>query len=266
MKSFREVEPALPVAPYVGGKRNLADRLIKRIERIPHSVYAEPFVGMGGVFLRRRSAPSVEIINDRSKDVATLFRVVQRHYVPFTEMIRWQLTTRADFERLSKTDPETLTDLERSARFLYLQRTAFGGKVSGRNFGVSFQHAARFDLARVLPMLEALHERLNGVTIECLPFDAFIARYDRQGTLFLLDPPYWGSEKDYGAELFDRGCFAALAAQLAGIKGRFLLTINDRPETRKLFGRFKIEAVQTSYSIAGGHKSKRAGELIVEGP
>ncbi|WP_119303583.1 DNA adenine methylase [Dongia deserti] len=234
MKSFREVEPARPVAPYVGGKRNLADRLVKRIERITHSVYAEPFVGMGGVFLRRRSAPAVEIINDRSKDVATLFRVVQRHYVPFTEMIRWQLTTRADFERLSRTDPETLTDLERAARFLYLQRTAFGGKVSGRNFGVSFQHPARFDLARVLPMLEALHERLNGVTIECLPFDAFIARYDRQGTLFFLDPPYWGSEKDYGAELFDRGCFAALAGQLAGIKGRFL--------------------------------AKRAGELIVEGP
>lgn len=266
MKSFREVAPARPVAPYVGGKRNLADRLVERIERIPHGCYAEPFVGMGGVFLRRTKAPAVEIINDRNRDVATLFRVVQRHYVPFTEMIRWQLTTRTDFERLSRTNPETLTDLERSARFLYLQRTAFGGKVAGRNFGVSLQHQARFDLERVLPMLEALHQRLNGVTIECLPFGAFIDRYDRKETLFFLDPPYWGSEADYGAELFGRESFKALADQLAGIKGRFLLTINDRPETRKLFGRFKLQAVETTYSIAGGHKSKRAGELIVEGP
>src|SRR5262245_57201118 len=89
MKSFREVEPALPVAPYIGGKRNLAQRLVARIEKIPHRCYAEPFVGMGGVFFRRRQAPAAEIINDRSRDVATLFRILQRHFVAFTEEIRW---------------------------------------------------------------------------------------------------------------------------------------------------------------------------------
>ncbi len=52
-------------------------------------------------------------------------------------MLRFQLTTRSEFNRLVDTDPTTLTDLERAARFLYLQRTAFGGKISGRNFGVS---------------------------------------------------------------------------------------------------------------------------------
>jgi DNA adenine methylase len=266
MKSFREVEPVLPAAPYIGGKRNLAQRLIERIERIPHGCYAEPFVGMGGVFFRRRLAPQAEIINDRNRDVATLFRIVQRHFVPFTEMIRWQLTSRAEFDRLVKTDPTTLTDLERAARFLYLQRTTFGGKVAGRSFGVSTMHAARFDLARVLPMLEALHERLNGVTIECLPFGEFISRCDRAGTLFYLDPPYWGSERDYGAELFDRASFEALAEQLAGIKGRFLLSINDVPMTRKLFGRFRLQAVETTYTITGRGRSTKAKELIVEGP
>ena len=45
--------------------------------------------------------------------------------------MRFQLTTRAEFERLAATDPATLTDLERAARFIYLQRTAFGGKVVG---------------------------------------------------------------------------------------------------------------------------------------
>ena len=266
MKSFREVEPVLPAAPYIGGKRNLAQRLVDRIERIPHSCYAEPFVGMGGVFFRRRRAPKAEIINDRSRDVATLFRIVQRHFVPFTEMIRWQLTSRAEFERLAKVDPATLTDLERAARFLHLQRTTFGGKVNGRTFGVSTQHQARFDLQRVLPMLEAMHDRLNGVTIECLPFAEFVARYDRPETLFYLDPPYWGSERDYGAELFDRAEFEALAEQLAGLKGRFILSINDVAPVRKLFGRFRLAPVETTYTIQGRGGSKRVRELIVEGP
>lgn len=60
-------------------------------------------------------------------------------------MMRWQLTTRAEFERLVRTDPETLTDFERAARFYYLQRTAFGGKVSGRTFGTSVQRPALLD-------------------------------------------------------------------------------------------------------------------------
>jgi site-specific DNA-adenine methylase len=41
-------------------------------------------------------------------------------------------------------------------------------------------------------MLADIHERLAGVVIEQLPFDQFIARYDRPGMLFYLDPPYWG--------------------------------------------------------------------------
>lgn len=40
--------------------------------------------------------------------------------------------------------------------------------------------------------------RLAGVIIENLPYGEFIARYDGPGVLFYLDPPYWGSEGDYG--------------------------------------------------------------------
>ncbi len=52
----------------------------------------------------------------------------------FQDMLRFQLTVRSEFERLSATDPDTLTDLERAARFLYLQRLSYGGKVEGRTF------------------------------------------------------------------------------------------------------------------------------------
>lgn len=187
-----------PVAPYVGGKRALSRQLVARIGSIPHGLYAEPFVGMGGVFFRRDLRPKVEVVNDISADVTTLFRIIQRHYQAFLDMIRWQITSRAEFERLAATDPATLTDLERAARFLYLQRLAFGGQVAGRNFGVSYTASARFDLTKLVPLLEEVHERLAGVVIERLPFADFIRRYDRPGTLFFIDPPYWGNDADYG--------------------------------------------------------------------
>jgi len=266
MASHFPVDPTRPIAPYLGGKRNLASRIIEHIEKVPHTLYAEPFVGMGGVFLRRRRKPRAEVINDYSREVATLFRILQRHYVPFVEMMRFQLTTRAEFDRLADTDPATLTDLERAARFLYLQRTAFGGKPSGRNFGVAPDRAGRFDVTTLSPMLEELHTRLAGVVIECLPYGEFITRYDRKGTFFYLDPPYFGSEKDYGKDLFSRSDFELLSTQLRGLKGSFLLSLNDRPEVREIFKGFKVEAVKTTYSVAKkGGKKGAAGELLISG-
>ncbi|MGJ5203592.1 DNA adenine methylase [Bradyrhizobium sp. HKCCYLR20261] len=262
---YRQVKPVSPAAGYIGGKKLLASTIIASIERIPHETYAEAFVGMGGVFLRRRRAPKGEIINDRSGDVATFFRILQRHYVPFMDMLKWQITGRQEFERLKASHPSTLTDLERAARFLYLQRTAFGGKVAGRTFGVD-PMGARFNVAKLAPALDELHERLAGVTIECLPWAEFIARYDRPGTLFYLDPPYFGSETDYGAELFSRAEYAQMADVLGRLKGRFILSLNDVPEVRRIFGAFAARPVRLSYSVARKASAQKARELIISGP
>ena len=93
---------AVPPAPWVGGKRRLAGRIITRIGRIGHRTYVEPFVGLGGVFFRRKDRAPAEVINDISTDVTTLFRMLQRHYVPLMDMLRWQITSREQFDRLNR--------------------------------------------------------------------------------------------------------------------------------------------------------------------
>jgi hypothetical protein len=123
---------------------------------------------------------------------------------------------------------------------------------------------ARFDVTRLGPILEDIHERMAGVIIECLPWREFIARYDGLDTLFYLDPPYWDSEDDYG-DKFSKADFAGLATELSKIKGHFLLSVNDVPETRAFFDRFSIEEVTTRYSIGGG-EGIEAEEIIIMGP
>lgn len=260
--TMRPVSPAHPPAAYIGGKKQLAARLVAMITGVEHHTYAEPFVGMGGVFLRRRLAPKVEVINDISADVATLFRVLQRHYVPLMDLLRFQFTSRREFERLLATDPATLTDLERAVRFLYLQRLAFGGKVAGRSFGVSPGMPGRFDVTKLTTTLADLNERISGVIIENLPFQQFIERYDGKGVLFYLDPPYAGSETDYGLGVFGPESFTALAEQLARITGTFILSINDTPDIRRTFAAFKIEPVRLTYTIGSGAATE-AHELII---
>lgn len=261
--SLSSVRPVLPVAPYIGGKRRLAKRLCAMIDAVEHQTYAEPFVGMGGVFFRRSLRPKCEAINDWSRDVHNFFRVLQVHYVAFLDMMRFQVTSRSEFERLVRENPETLTDMQRAARFLYLQRTSFGGKVVGQGFGTAPGYPGRFDVTKLQPMLEAVHDRLSAVVIERMRWADFIGRYDRPGTLFYLDPPYFRSEKDYGAEMFDRSEFAQMAEVLAGIKGRFILSINDTPEMRQMFALFDLQPVEVGYSVGGGQKAGKFGELII---
>lgn len=186
-------------------------------------------------------------------------RLTRNSWIPCA----FQVSGRREFERLKASDPSTLTDLERAARFLYLQRLAFGGKVNGRNFGVSVGMPGRFDLNKLGPMLADVHERLTSVTIENLPWQAFLERYDRPETLFYLDPPYWGGEDDYGKAMFSQEEFAELAERLARLKGRFILSINDVPQIRELFVRFRFEEVGLSYSVSGA--ATEARELIIVG-
>lgn len=258
----RESRGVVPPAPWLGGKRNLAKRLGRLIAAVDHDLYAEAFVGMGGVFFRRRLAPQAEVINDFSGEVANLFRILQRHYPQFMDCLRFQLTSRREFDRLSRVDPGTLTDLERAARFLYLQRTAFGGKVRGQSFGVSLAGRARFDVGSLAALLEAVHERLSGVTIENLSFSEFVPRYDREGALFYCDPPYFGCETDYGKDLFSRSDFQVLADLMRDLRGKMIVSINDTPEIREIFNGFSMSAERVTYTIASG-SPREFGELII---
>jgi DNA adenine methylase len=73
---------------------------------------------MGGVFFRRRWAARREVVNDVSCDVATLFRILQRHFPQFMGTLKFQIASRREFERLLAPNPDMSTDIERAGRFL----------------------------------------------------------------------------------------------------------------------------------------------------
>lgn len=76
-----------------------------------------------------------------------------------------------------------------------------------------------------------------------------IQRFDKAGTLFYLDPPYWDCEKDYGENVFSREDFGRLAGILDKVKGKFILSLNDIVGVRETFANSRIAVVKTRYSI-----------------
>lgn len=261
--NLKSIHPVKPVAPYLGGKSKLANTIVPMINAVPHQTYIEVFVGMGGIFFRRDMQPKAEVINDKNGEVANLFRILQRHYQAFMDLLKWQLTTRAEFKRLCQVNPATLTDLERAARFLYMLRTGFGGRVESNSFGTGKVMPGRFDVMKLTSILEDAHERLSGVVIECLDWLDVIGTYDSEAALFYLDPPYYECEKDYGANLFDRTQFELMAERLSSIDGRFIISLNDHEDVRRIFSAYNIRTVETTYTIAGGEKQKKVNEVII---
>ncbi len=248
-----------PLAGWMGGKSLLARRIIECIPQ--HDCYVEPFCGAAWVLFKKPES-KVEVINDINKEVVTLYRCLQWHLEEFVRYFKWALVARDEFERLKTANPDTLTDIQRAARFYYLQQACFGGRIANPTFGYGVTRGPKLNLLRIEEYLSAAHLRLARVYVECLPYAEVISRYDGPGTFFYIDPPYWDCEKYYGPGIFSREDFAKLAAQLAGIKGRFILSLNDTPGVREVFQGFEIEAVATQYTCSNG-KNMKAGEVLI---
>ncbi|MDP1594293.1 MAG: DNA adenine methylase [Gallionella sp.] len=106
---------AQPIIPWIGGKRRLADRLIPLFP--PHSCYVEVFCGGAALFFLRPVPADVEVINDINGELVNLYRVVKCHLEEFVRQFKWALSSRQIFKWHQMTEPETLTDIQRAARF-----------------------------------------------------------------------------------------------------------------------------------------------------
>jgi DNA adenine methylase len=248
-----------PIIPWVGGKRRLARQLLPKFPE--HECYCEPFCGGAALFFLKEPSP-VEVLNDINGDLVNLYRVVQHHLDEFVRQFRWSLASRQLFQWLAMTRPETLTDVQRAARFYYLQRQAFGGKVAGQTFGTSTTSGPRINLLRIEEDLSQAHLRLARVTIENLSWADCVARYDRPHTLFYCDPPYWGTE-GYGVA-FELEQYDRLAGLARTTKGRMLISVNGIPEMRRAFKGLPMGRVDIRYQVGGaGRSGKASGELVV---
>ena len=246
-----------PIIPWVGGKRRLAKHILPMFPE--HRCYVEPFAGAAALYFLKEQA-KVEVLNDVNGELVNLYRVVKHHMGEFVQQFRWSLTSRQMFKWLQITPEETLTDIQRAVRFFYLQKNAFGGKVSKQTLGTATTSPPRLNLLRLEEDLSQAHLRLSQTYIEHLDWTACIAKYDREYTLFYCDPPYWKTE-GYGVD-FGLDQYTRMAELARLIKGKMLISVNDIPEMRKAFAGLHMVSLPISYTVGGG-KGVKSAELAI---
>jgi DNA adenine methylase len=250
---------AQPIIPWIGGKRRLAQHLLPMFPT--HTCYVEPFCGAAALFFLKEHSKS-EVLNDINSDLVCLYRVLQHHLEEFVRQFKWSLASREMFKWAQETPPNTLTEIQRAARFYYLQRLAFGAKLEGQTFGTATLAPARLNLLRIEEELSAAHLRLNGVQVEHLPWQDCVTRYDRPHTFFYMDPPYWGTEGygvPFGLENYER-----MAELLRTMKGQALVSVNDIPEMRQAFKGLQMKRLPIRYTVGASAAARReVNELVI---
>jgi len=242
---------------YIGGKSILLKTIIPLIP--DHQTYCEVFCGAAWVFFKKEPS-KYEVINDLDSDIITFYRVLQNHLEEFLKQFKWVLSSREFFEDWKRQQfAGGLTDIQKAARYYYLQRHSFNGRVKGKNFSVRVMGRPHINLLRIEEELSDVYLRLSRVVIENLKWQELIKRYDRPGTFFYLDPPYW--KKPYYEHNLTPQDYNVMAHALADIKGSFILSINDVPEIRKIFSDFQIMPVSFAYSVS--KKNTVGKELLI---
>jgi DNA adenine methylase len=246
-----------PALRWPGGKSRLLKHILPSIPK--HTCYCEPFAGGLAVLLAKKRSP-VEVVNDLNGEIVALYRCVQYHLPELLREMAFLVSSRQMLKDF--VIQPGVTDIQRAARFYYRNRISFGGNMTSygvcktRGGGSAFSQRVNEDLLR------PLRERLDGVMIEHLPYERCLANYDSEKTLFFLDPPYVNS--DAGAyEGWTQKQMTEFAERVAILKGQWIVTVDDSPLNRELFGRYQIRSFESRNGAAKSGSGARFVEIIV---
>jgi DNA adenine methylase len=243
-----------PIIARVGGKTKLADKIIKLFpadELI--KTYVELFIGGGSIFFKKKEAEK-NVINDLDKDIYNVYSDIKK----VDNIDNFDFTPNENtFNRLKNSDYKNPKD--RLYRNLYLSKISFmanrksygsthkGGKSIGKNLFANYNK---------------YRTKLLKTTILNKDYKDVIKKYNKQDTLFYLDPPYSEQKKSWGYKEGETITPEELLEQLKTIKGFFLMSYDYSPKLKRLFEKdFIVKTISTKYETSTNPFKVR--ELII---
>lgn len=218
-----------PVVGYQGGKRRLLGRL-RPLFPMDMPRYIEPFVGMGALYLdlRARGYRGPAVLADSNPCVAAFWEHVHcpQHGPALVEAATALSAEERSAERFYAMVEESVEDIERVARFLWLTNYAFAnvpkvyeGDHWSRQGGTKLTSAARW--GKTFPWDDCV-KRLRAVVATCVTAPAVVLPEARDALnvagrtdCIYADPPYRGQRGYRGSRPLGyveavRGCEAGL--------------------------------------------------------
>jgi DNA adenine methylase len=263
---------AKPFIKFAGGKTALLPEILPRLPSKIRTYY-EPFVGGGAVFWALEGRFERAVLGDINEEIVNLYSVVRMTPKALLKELK---RLPIDEKSFYKIRAQALTGrLQRAARTIYLNKTAFNGlyRVNKKGeFNVPWGDYKNPTLA-VDEVIHACSQALAETSLVDCDFEDTVVSAKR-GDVVYFDPPYIPVSKTanftgYAAGGFGDGDQERLRSLMEKLdtKGvHVLLSNSDTPRARELYDGFKIESVQAPRRVnSKGNKRGNVGELLISG-
>lgn len=201
-----------PVLKWVGGKRQLIDEIEKVLPK-KYSTYYEPFIGGGAVLFALQ--PDKAVINDINGELINVYNVIKEDVEGLISDLLKHKNESEYFYSMREKDRDkevynSLTDIEKASRIIYLNKTCYNGlfrvNKSGE-FNSPFGNYKNPNIVNEIT-LRAVSNYFNKANITFLNGDFEEALKNiRKGSFVYLDPPYDPVSSSANFTGYDKGGF-----------------------------------------------------------
>jgi DNA adenine methylase len=271
---------------YPGSKERILDRIVRHFPPELYGglwakggrlEYREPFFGGGSVgfhVLERMDAEGTAWINDADLGVSTLWMMIKgapdalisrvASFVPSVESFR-------EFKSLDGDANEPTLDM--AFRKLALHRMSYsglgvmaGGPIGGAGQKSAYGVGCRWNAKSIIREIRRLHRLLNSFyRVSITDHDHSALVDDAPEDCFIyLDPPYVAAGPSLYKHSFSDADHQRLAGSLRRCKARWVLSYDDHPMVRDLYGSWcHVREIDVTYTTAKATKRRPANSEIV---
>lgn len=266
-----------PILKWVGGKRQLLDCIEPLIPK--HTMYYEPFIGGGAVLFSRQ--PDKAVINDSNEELINVYLTIKEEPEQLIKKLQEHREQSCEdyFYAIRALDRDRkafdkMTNVERAARIIYLNKTCYNGLFRVNNSGEFNSPWGKYQNPNITneTTIYALNSYFNkaNITIMCGDYREALAGI-KKGSFVYLDPPYMPISSSSSFTGYTAGGFGeeeqiALKKQcdLLTSKGvKFLLSNSCCPFIEDLYQDYIIEHVSAKRAINANPEKRGAVEEVL---
>ena len=268
---MKKIKLATPVLKWVGGKRQLLPEIKKRIPRI--TSYYEPFLGGGAVLFALQ--PKKAVVNDLNTELINVYKVISNNPEELIEELKKYNNDEETFYKIrnidrNKKEFENLSDIQRAARVIYLNKTCFNGLYRVNSLGEFNSPYGRYKNPNIVndKTIMALNKYFNTADIEFRNMDFEESIKDiPKGAFVYLDPPYDPVSKTSNFTGYNESGFSdkeqirikKMCDELNKKGVKFLLSNSSTDFIKDLYKDYTIEIVNAKRTI--NSKAEKRGEV-----
>lgn len=287
LKKFKGGENMRPFLKWAGGKRQLLPYIKEYINEdvLADATFYEPFIGGGSLFFHLEHGNS--IINDFNEEIINCYKVIKKSPNKLIKQLKIheQNHSKEYFYQIRSLDRngalEQMSDVEKAARTIYLNRTCYNGLYRVNRAGQFNTPMGRYvnpmicDEENILEISRFLKK--NKIIIRCCDFSKAV-KDAKSGDWIYFDPPYDYEESgfvSYVKEGFSHEDLKRLKVtcdELIAKGCQILLSNNDTQFVRDTFNSDNYEIIYTTKTIKANRninsnvsKRKKVDEVLIYG-